>query len=105
MERMTLDGPWTLEAVAGPAESEPFRSPVEAVVPGCVHTDLLRAGRIPDPFDGDGEAATQWIGDTVWRYRRTFTWDGTSTEHRAARTPWSGTTWWPRGSTPSPRSS
>ncbi|WP_144801731.1 glycosyl hydrolase 2 galactose-binding domain-containing protein [Curtobacterium sp. BH-2-1-1] len=82
MERMTLDGPWTLEAVAGPAESEPFRSPVEAVVPGCVHTDLLRAGRIPDPFDGDGEAATQWIGDTVWHYRRTFTWDGTSTGHR-----------------------
>ncbi len=69
MERTTLDGPWTLEAVTGPAESEPFRSPTEAVVPGCVHTDLLRAGRIPDPFDGDGEAATQWIGDTVWRYR------------------------------------
>ncbi|RDH96840.1 beta-mannosidase [Curtobacterium sp. AG1037] len=82
MERTTLDGPWTLEAVTGPTESEPFRSPVEAVVPGCVHTDLLHAGWIPDPFDGDGEAATQWIGDTVWRYRRTFTWDGTSAEHR-----------------------
>ena len=81
MERTTLDGPWTLEAVTGPAESEPFRTPTEAVVPGCVHTDLLRAGRIPDPFDGDGEAATQWIGDTVWRYRRTFTWDSTDTEH------------------------
>lgn len=82
MERTTLDGPWTLEAVTGPTESEPFRSPTEAVVPGCVHTDLLRAGRIPDPLDGDGEAATQWIGDTVWRYRRTFTWDGSRTEDR-----------------------
>ncbi|TDN43334.1 beta-mannosidase [Curtobacterium flaccumfaciens] len=74
MERTTLDGTWTVEAVSGPAESAAFRSPVEAVVPGCVHTDLLRAGRIADPFDGDQEAATQWIGDTVWRYRRTFEW-------------------------------
>ncbi|MGN6408610.1 MAG: glycoside hydrolase family 2 protein [Curtobacterium sp.] len=74
MERTTLDGPWTLEAVTGPAEADAHRDPVAAVVPGCVHTDLLRAGRIPDPFDGDGEAATQWIGDTVWRYRRTFEW-------------------------------
>ncbi|MET3451209.1 glycoside hydrolase family 2 protein [Curtobacterium sp. 1544] len=74
MERTTLDGTWTVEAVTGPEESERHRDPVEAVVPGCVHTDLLRAGRIPDPFDGDDEAATQWIGDTVWRYRRTFEW-------------------------------
>ncbi|WP_336697165.1 glycoside hydrolase family 2 protein [Curtobacterium sp. USHLN213] len=76
MERTTLDGHWTLEAVAGPPEADAHRDPVQAVVPGCVHTDLLRAGRIPDPFDGDGEAATQWIGDTVWRYRRTFDWAG-----------------------------
>ncbi|MBT1667392.1 glycoside hydrolase family 2 protein [Curtobacterium flaccumfaciens] len=74
MERTILDGTWTLEAVTGPEQSAEHREPVEAQVPGCVHTDLLRAGRIPDPFDGDGEAATQWIGDTVWRYRRTFEW-------------------------------
>lgn len=74
MERTTLDGTWTLEAVTGPEQSAEHRGPIAAQVPGCVHTDLLRAGRIPDPFDGDGEAATQWIGDTVWRYRRTFEW-------------------------------
>ncbi|MFJ2980756.1 glycoside hydrolase family 2 protein [Curtobacterium sp. NPDC087082] len=82
MERTTLDGHWTLEAVAGPPEADAHRDPVQAVVPGCVHTDLLRAGRIPDPFDGDGEAATQWIGDTVWRYRRTFDWAGGTGERR-----------------------
>ncbi|MBT1546448.1 glycoside hydrolase family 2 protein [Curtobacterium aurantiacum] len=74
MERTTLDGTWSLEAVTGPGQSAEHREPITAQVPGCVHTDLLRAGRIPDPFDGDGEAATQWIGDTVWRYRRTFDW-------------------------------
>jgi len=82
MERTTLDGHWTLEAVAGPPEADAHRDPVQAVVPGCVHTDLLRASRIPDPFDGDGEAATQWIGDTVWRYRRTFDWAGGTGERR-----------------------
>lgn len=76
MERTTLDGTWTVEAVHGPAQADAHREPVAAIVPGCVHTDLLRAGRIPDPFDGDNEAATQWIGDTVWRYRRTFEWPG-----------------------------
>ncbi|MFJ3380282.1 glycosyl hydrolase 2 galactose-binding domain-containing protein [Curtobacterium sp. NPDC090217] len=72
MERTTLDGTWTLEAVHGPAEAPTGR--IAATVPGCAHTDLLRAGLIPHPFDGDNEAATQWIGDTVWRYRRTFEW-------------------------------
>ncbi|WIE73501.1 glycoside hydrolase family 2 protein [Curtobacterium sp. MCJR17_020] len=76
MERTTLDGTWTVEAVHGPAQADAHREPIAAIVPGCVHTDLLRAGRIPDPFDGDNEAATQWISDTVWRYRRTFAWSG-----------------------------
>ncbi len=31
---------------------------VPATVPGCVHTDLLAAGLIPDPFRDDNESAT-----------------------------------------------
>ncbi len=111
MERTTLDGHWTLEAVAGPPEADAHRDPVAAVVPGCVHTDLLRAGRIPDPFDGDGEAATQWIGDTVWRYRRTFEWAGPG-DQATPTAPGAGasairsaTTSSPTGSTPWPPSS
>lgn len=42
-------------------------------VPGCVHTDLLAAGRIPDPFYRDNETKLQWIGKTDWEYRTTFT--------------------------------
>jgi beta-mannosidase len=48
--------------------------PLPATVPGEVHTDLLAAGSIPDPFDGDNETLLQWIGRTDWRYRLAFDW-------------------------------
>ena len=65
---------WTLSAVQGPTPDGLHLADVEAVVPGVVHTDLLRAGLIADPFDGDNEAEQQWIGSTVWRYSTTFRW-------------------------------
>ncbi|MEP7356220.1 MAG: glycoside hydrolase family 2 protein [Anaerolineales bacterium] len=43
-----------------------------AQVPGCVHLDLLRAGRIPDPFYGLNELAVQWVGERDWLYRLGF---------------------------------
>ncbi|SEG90856.1 beta-mannosidase [Actinacidiphila yanglinensis] len=39
-----------------------------AQVPGCVHTDLLAAGRIPDPFVGRNELDVQWVGKADWQY-------------------------------------
>ncbi|MBN1933824.1 MAG: glycoside hydrolase family 2 protein, partial [Anaerolineae bacterium] len=42
-----------------------------AVVPGGVHTDLMAAGRIPDPFVGDNEKYVQWVAESDWEYRRT----------------------------------
>ena len=45
---------------------------LEAVVPGCVHTDLLRHGLIPDPFWGANEDKLQWIEETDWTYRCAF---------------------------------
>ncbi|MEU3983457.1 glycoside hydrolase family 2 protein [Streptomyces sp. NPDC026672] len=39
-----------------------------ARVPGCVHTDLLAAGRIPDPFIGTNEDDVQWVGRADWQY-------------------------------------
>ncbi|MDX3751559.1 glycosyl hydrolase 2 galactose-binding domain-containing protein [Streptomyces sp. AK08-02] len=39
-----------------------------AVVPGCVHTDLLAAGVIPDPFIGRNEAEVAWVGRREWTY-------------------------------------
>ncbi|OFX81810.1 MAG: hypothetical protein A2X20_01005 [Bacteroidetes bacterium GWE2_40_15] len=43
------------------------------MVPGTVHTDLLRNGLIPDPFYGCNERDLQWIGEKNWIYTKTFT--------------------------------
>ncbi|WBQ06042.1 glycoside hydrolase family 2 protein [Kribbella sp. CA-293567] len=76
---LTTDGgaAWTVQAVEGPvpeANSALLATPVAATVPGEVYTDLLAAGVIPDPFDGDNEGKLHWIGKTSWSYRTTFDW-------------------------------
>lgn len=43
---------------------------IPATVPGCVHTDLLAAGLIEDPYLGANETLTDWIGRQRWIYRR-----------------------------------
>jgi beta-mannosidase len=43
-----------------------------ARVPGCVHTDLLAAGLIEDPFYGTNERDLQWIENEDWEYRLRF---------------------------------
>jgi len=46
---------------------------IPATVPGCVHTDLLHANIIADPFYGNNEKDVQWIENEDWEYRTTFT--------------------------------
>ena len=65
METLNLGGAWQVTQ-AGAAAAIP------AVVPGCIHTDLLAAGRIPDPFVRDNEDRLHWIGEAEWTYSRTF---------------------------------
>jgi beta-mannosidase len=43
-----------------------------AIVPGCVHTDLLNNKLIDDPFYRDNEQKLQWIGKTDWEYQTSF---------------------------------
>jgi beta-mannosidase len=45
---------------------------IPATVPGCVHTDLLAAEKIADPYYRDHEAQQMWVGETDWVYTRTF---------------------------------
>lgn len=52
-----------------------------AVVPGCIHKDMLRAGRIPDPQVRDNEKLVQWVGETDWTYEREFEVPATVLDH------------------------
>jgi beta-mannosidase len=61
---------WTVSAVTG----NPAYTGVAATVPGCVHTDLLAAGLIDDPYLDDNETRLGWIGRTGWCYRTAFRW-------------------------------
>jgi beta-mannosidase len=52
-----------------------------ATVPGTVHTDLLAAGKIPDPFYRTNERDLQWIDKKDWEYRTTLDLDGATLGH------------------------
>ena len=65
MQTKDLSGEWALEQ-SGKRES------IIVTVPGSVHTDLLAAGKIPDPYYRDNENSLQWIGEANWVYYRTF---------------------------------
>ncbi|GAB3222430.1 glycoside hydrolase family 2 protein [Glycomyces halotolerans] len=67
--KRTLHEGWTVTAGSG------SRLEVEglpATVPGCVHTDLMAAGLIGDPYLDDAERELAWIGRTDWTYRTVF---------------------------------
>ncbi len=47
----------------------------EAIVPGEVHSDLLRLGKIDDPFQANNELDVQWISERDWEYKTSFSID------------------------------
>ena len=62
---LPLDGAWQMRQARG-------HQTYPAIVPGTVHTDLMAAGVIDDPFMGFGERAVQWVDKEDWIYTRTF---------------------------------
>ncbi len=56
---------WTMEQEGG-AQSVP------AIVPGSTYTNLLRAGKIPDPFFRENNGADQWVAKHNWIFHREF---------------------------------
>ncbi|TQL19440.1 glycoside hydrolase family 2 protein [Streptomyces sp. SLBN-134] len=58
---------WILRHPDGTGDALP------ASVPGCVHTDLLAAGLIPDPFLGRNETEVAWVGRREWTYETELT--------------------------------
>ncbi len=65
MERLSINGAWRVSQVGGGLKAP-------AHVPGCIHTDLIAAGKIPDPYFRDNELKLQWIGEATWLYSRSF---------------------------------
>jgi beta-mannosidase len=71
MHRTDLRTGWNVRAIGGDRSGlAPGRYPAE--VPGCVHTDLMTAGVIPDPYLDGNEAALRWMYDVDWRYAVTL---------------------------------
>jgi beta-mannosidase len=68
MIRSDLHSGWTVRAVGGPVPPEVGDSSLPATVPGTVHTDLLAAGLIADPYLGMNEAGLKWLHRSSWRY-------------------------------------
>ena len=74
MQHHTLADGWTVTATAGPVPDAVLAAgPLAAEVPGSVHTDLLDAGLIPDPYLDAHEGSVRWFHGTDWRYERALT--------------------------------
>ena len=66
MKKILLDGAWEgLRSSTG--------STFPATVPGCVHTDLVKAGQLPgDLYWRDHAEQAQWIEQEEWVYTKQF---------------------------------
>jgi len=74
-ERIGLEGAWRLTQAERKID-------IPAVVPGVVQLDLLRAGKIPDPFVGSNDRKVQWVGEVPWTYTRRFNLSPAFLRHR-----------------------
>jgi len=70
-----LQAQWSFRLLPGNAQVQAHPEAASwraASVPGSVHTDLLAAQVIPDPYAGAPEAGLQWIGLADWEYQARF---------------------------------
>ncbi|SNT56053.1 beta-mannosidase [Asanoa hainanensis] len=72
--RADLSDGWVLRLAEPDAPAVPAAVraalPIPATVPGTLHTDLLAAGLIPDPYLDRNELTLDWIGRAAWVYER-----------------------------------
>lgn len=92
MAYRSLHDSWTLRPLGNgdggpiPAAVARGREPIPATVPGCVHTDLLAADLIDDPYLDDNEERQAWIGRTAWSYETRVLLEAGAAELTADRT-------------------
>jgi beta-mannosidase len=64
--RIDLCGHWDYRSSSSPIiEGTGF-------VPGCIHADLIKHQRIPDPYYRDVESQLFWISESDWLYEKNF---------------------------------
>ena len=64
-----LAGSWEIKSADGKHKA-PYQ------VPGDVHSSLIAAGIIPDPYIGRNEYDVRWVAEQDWIATREFEWDG-----------------------------
>jgi beta-mannosidase len=72
MSTINLAGTWQLHNAARNIS-------VDYPVPGDVHSALIAAGQIPDPYKGTNELAVRWVADEEWVATREFVLDAIET--------------------------
>ena len=80
LHTLDLSGTWQVrwtDGMRGRAEyanrdvTDPVRY-IDAVVPGEIHLDVMRAGWIGDPRVDTNCLAARWVEECIWSYRRWF---------------------------------
>ena len=66
--RDNLNGNWILRR----ADDESSDKAIAFSIPGDVHSALLDADKIPDPYYRDNELAVDWVNQSNWIIERTF---------------------------------
>ena len=69
-----LGGTWRIASADG-------KHRADYQVPGDVHSALIVAGVIPDPYVGRNEYDVRWVAEQDWIATREFEWDGEGTWH------------------------
>jgi beta-mannosidase len=71
---INLHGQWRIRSADG-------KHACEYAVPGDVHSALIAAGIIPDPYIGRNEYDVRWVAEQDWIASREFDWDGEGQWH------------------------
>jgi beta-mannosidase len=66
---INLHGHWRIKSADG-------KHVCDYIVPGDVHSSLIAAGVIPDPYIGRNEYDVRWVAEQDWTATREFEWDG-----------------------------
>ena len=81
-KRFYLNDNWKFKITNYPADQvtiplKRINKWIPAIIPGTIHTDLLKAGLIEDPFKERNEYKLEWISKSNCVYRTEFNYPGT----------------------------